>query len=126
MTIATDHTPQDLTLSNIKQSSKTVTRLFSFQTLAILFSLICLCFCTQTHAQNVAIPVGNQGNHNLEVPSLGMTMANVREIFGQADREQGPVGNPPITIWYYSNYRVYFEYTTVIHSVLVHSESEDN
>jgi hypothetical protein len=29
----------------------------------------------------------------------------------------GPVGDPPITVWYYPAFNVYFEYNKVLHSV---------
>ncbi len=79
---------------------------------------------TTAFSQTVAIPVGTQSqNTEVEIPTLGMSMEFVRSAFGQATSEQGPVGSPPITIWHYDNYRVYFEHSIVIHTVMIHSGS---
>ncbi len=116
MTIAAHYFLQN----SMKHSIKITAQYLGATALVVVLSATC--FVVAANAQSVAIPIGSQGNNNQQVPTLGMTMENVRKNFGQAEREQEPVGNPPITIWHYSNYRVYFEYTTVIHTVLVHSK----
>ena len=85
---------------------------------ALISSL--LGFTGASSAQNLEIPVGQQGTEQqeLELPSLGMDKNYVEELFGPPTATRGPVGNPPITTWVYDNYSVYFEYDTVIHSVL--------
>jgi len=53
-------------------------------------------------------------------PTRGMSMADVEQEFGQPDQRTDAVGEPPITQWKYSGFNVYFEYNTVIHSVVPH------
>ncbi len=43
---------------------------------------------------------------------------SVEEKFGAPESIKGPVGEPPISVWEYSGYSVYFEYDLVIHTVL--------
>jgi hypothetical protein len=50
-------------------------------------------------------------------PTRGITMGEVEATFGQPQSTSGPVGDPPITVWYYPNFNVYFEYDKVLHSV---------
>lgn len=54
-------------------------------------------------------------------PDRGVTMDAVRARFGEPAEVVGPVGEPPITGWVFSDYTVYFEHNRVIHSV-VHRE----
>jgi len=51
-------------------------------------------------------------------PTRGMTMNDVEQKFGQAESSSGPVGDPAITTWTYSNFSVFFEDNLVIHSVV--------
>jgi hypothetical protein len=55
---------------------------------------------------------------SIEIPPRGMTMTSVEEHFGEPETKNEPIGDPPITIWQYSNYTVYFEYQHVIHTVV--------
>lgn len=71
-------------------------------------------------AQNIEIPVGQQGNTMAGLPQLGESKRAVLERFGLADEEHPPVGQPPITRWDYRSFSVYFEYDHVIDSVLHH------
>lgn len=57
------------------------------------------------------------------LPSNGMTMAQVLRAYGEPAKRHAPVGGgtplrPPITRWDYDNFRVYFEKRHVIHSVI--------
>lgn len=52
------------------------------------------------------------------VPTRGMDMDNVRNVFGEPQEEHAPVGDPPITRWDYDGYSVFFEYDKVLHSVI--------
>lgn len=52
------------------------------------------------------------------VPTRGMDMANVRNVFGEPEREHPAVGDPPITRWDYDGYSVFFEHDKVLHSVV--------
>jgi len=53
----------------------------------------------------------------LDYPRRGMNMDKVQNEFGQPIATSGPVGEPPITHWTYSDRVVYFEYSTVLHVV---------
>lgn len=55
---------------------------------------------------------------DMEVPTRGMTMEQVKKRFGKPDSIDAPVGDPPITRWDYADYAVYFESNYVIHSVV--------
>lgn len=50
-------------------------------------------------------------------PKRGSTMAEVKAAIGPPQSTSGPVGDPPITVWHYPNFNVYFEYNKVLHSV---------
>lgn len=53
-----------------------------------------------------------------EVPVRGMSMANVRNVFGEPLEAHPAVGEPPITRWDYDGYSVFFEFDKVLHSVV--------
>ncbi|MFV2060677.1 MAG: hypothetical protein ACC653_08315 [Gammaproteobacteria bacterium] len=61
---------------------------------------------------------GQSSAVSIEIPPRGMTMTSVEEHFGEPEAKNEPIGEPPITIWQYSNYTVYFEYQHVIHTVV--------
>jgi hypothetical protein len=50
-------------------------------------------------------------------PKRGSTMVDVEATIGSPQSTSGPVGDPPITVWHYSTFNVYFEYDKVLHSV---------
>lgn len=52
-----------------------------------------------------------------EGPKRGITMAEVEASIGPPQSTSGPVGDPPITVWHYPTFNVYFEYDRVLHSV---------
>lgn len=55
---------------------------------------------------------------NMDVPTNGMTTADVRARFGQPGKTHQPVGDPPITRWDYGQWSVYFEYDRVLFTVI--------
>jgi hypothetical protein len=64
------------------------------------------------------------------MPQRGMSMDTVRAKFGNPVTEhpavpsnEGPL-HPPITRWDYSGYSVFFENSTVLHSVVAHAQAE--
>ncbi|MEJ2681943.1 MAG: hypothetical protein P8104_13510 [Gammaproteobacteria bacterium] len=73
-----------------------------------------------TLADTVSIPIGAQGTELQEInrPQQGMTATAVQQAFGAPIKQSAPVGNPPISRWYYEPYVVYFENDRVIHTVL--------
>ncbi len=50
-------------------------------------------------------------------PKRGATMVDVETTIGSPQSTSGPVGDPPITVWHYPTFNVYFEYDKVLHSV---------
>jgi hypothetical protein len=55
----------------------------------------------------------------VETPQRGSTMSAVEQKFGAPSNKAGPVGNPPITKWFYPNFVVVFENDKVLHAVVV-------
>ena len=53
----------------------------------------------------------------VEGPKRGSTMEDVQAQMGPPQSTSGPVGDPPITVWHYPKFNVYFEYDKVLHSV---------
>lgn len=68
-------------------------------------------------ADTMAVPVGQQGTSNVQIPGRGLNMYQVEERFGTPQDRKSPIGDPPIIRWVYSGYTVYFESDYVIHSV---------
>lgn len=88
--------------------------------LAAALGIAVMTLTTNATAQNLVIPVGQQGESTKETPGLGMNKAYVERTYGAPKTTKGPVGEPPISTWEYDAYTVYFEYDTVIHTVLRH------
>jgi hypothetical protein len=64
-----------------------------------------------------------QQEQGMNLPTRGMTMAQVEQKFGAPQRKLDPRGGgnprqPVINRWDYSNFIVYFEKNHVIHAVL--------
>lgn len=64
-----------------------------------------------------------QQEKGMNLPTRGMTMAQVEKRYGAPQRKLSPRGgdskkHPVINRWDYSNFIVYFERNRVIHSVL--------
>ena len=64
-----------------------------------------------------------QQEQGMDLPSRGMTMAQVQTRYGAPQRKLAPRGgdshrHPLINRWDYSTFIVYFEHEHVIHSVL--------
>lgn len=89
----------------------------------IVGALALLVFATVGHAEDVAVPVGQQGSEyqNVERPKTGLSMNQVDSKFGSPNQKMAAVGEPPISRWVYEQYTVYFEGDHVIHSVLNNS-----
>ena len=87
----------------------------------LISSLIALiiALCTlQVNAQVVKTP-GSSARVvvNSNMPHRGLSKTQVETKFGQPSSKEGPVGQPAIYRWNYSNYSVFFENNIVIHSV---------
>ncbi|NNJ72684.1 MAG: hypothetical protein HKP09_05835 [Enterobacterales bacterium] len=83
-----------------------------------LVGCLCLLLSSAAFADELKVPVGNQGDRDIQRPDSGMSKDRVEQRFGSPENAKGPVGDPPITIWKYKTYSVYFEYDKVIHTVL--------
>ena len=55
---------------------------------------------------------------NIDHPLKGMTKNQVYNRYGAALVESLKVGSPPVSYWEYRDFTVYFEYNSVIHTVL--------
>lgn len=80
-----------------------------------------LLFSAPVHAESLRVKVQKEQRMNL--PTRGMTMAQVKSRYGAPIKELPTRGGsskfqPPIHRWEYAKYIVYFEYSHVIHSVL--------
>ena len=51
------------------------------------------------------------------LPTNGMSKAAVQRRFGAPQRKEAAVGEPPISVWHYSDFKVFFEHHLVLHSV---------
>ena len=66
---------------------------------------------------------GIQSAPALQTPRNGLSMAKVRQQFGEPAQEVPAVGEPPISRWEYTGYTVYFENDLVLHSVIQHAKN---
>ncbi|KAA1174975.1 outer membrane protein assembly factor BamE [Marinobacter salinexigens] len=74
---------------------------------------------TSVFAEEIAIPVGQQGDRSaVKLPTTGMSQSSVRATWGTPSEIQGPVGEPAISQWHYPDFIVYFENDKVLHTVL--------
>lgn len=72
-----------------------------------------------SHAESVSVPLGQQSKvWNVQVPSSGLSKAQVEARYGAPVKTMGPIGEPPIYVWDYEQFTVYFESDAVIHSVV--------
>ena len=86
--------------------------------LAILISATSISYADVVSiADSTDIPNSEQG---ILRPVKGLSMAYVEKKFGIAEHISDAIGKPPITIWTYPEFIVYFEYNHVIHSVVPH------
>ncbi|MBL4606612.1 MAG: hypothetical protein JKY01_02140 [Pseudomonadales bacterium] len=71
-------------------------------------------------ADTKQVGVSQQSSHlkNTARPENGVNKQDVARKYGNPDRKESAVGEPPISIWHYANYSVYFEYNKVLHTVL--------
>ena len=82
-----------------------------------LLALASLLIAPALQADNLTIPGHIVTDEVTVMPRRGIDMNAVIVEFGQPDERYGPIGDPPITEWVYGNFRVYFEYETVLHSI---------
>lgn len=78
-------------------------------------------FATLAHADQLQVPVSQQGSNALQTPQQGSSQQLVLSQYGEPLKRHASVGRPPITRWDYQDFSVYFEHSTVINSVKHHS-----
>ncbi len=67
------------------------------------------------HADELQMPASST---TAAGPSRGMSMEKVEAAFGAPSNREPAVGQPPITRWEYPAFVVYFENSTVLHTVV--------
>jgi len=95
--------------------------MFKFPTMTIL---ILITFSNISFA-DVLIIDRIQKSPSINVPNRGATMEQVLSEFGEPEDKKGPIGTPPITVWKYSEFSVYFEKSWVINSVINKSSPDE-
>ena len=73
---------------------------------------------SQVPADTLQVDAAESAQMATSTPARGMSMPEVKNRFGEAERQLPSVGEPPITRWVYSDFVVYFEHDRVIHSVM--------
>ena len=57
-------------------------------------------------------------SERMNLPENGSSMEDVRASKGEPVKTHAAIGDPPITRWDYDSWSVYFEYKTVLFTVL--------
>ena len=81
----------------------------------VIFSA--LMFSIAAHADTLNIPGHYESESSMVMPQRGSSMDQVLSDFGEPEVRKNAVGDPPITEWDYGDFRVYFEFQTVLHAV---------
>jgi hypothetical protein len=74
-------------------------------------------FLTPLSAGTLTIPGHKPSEQKQTMPMRGVSMEAVLDDFGEPIQRHEPIGDPPISEWIYSGFRVYFEYETVLHTI---------
>ena len=77
-----------------------------------------------SYAETIVTYIGQQPTANIDRPTNGMSKAQVESRYGNPNLRKAAVGKPPISSWVYSDFTVYFEYNTVIHSVVTYKTGQ--
>lgn len=81
------------------------------------FLLPLMAFATAAvNADRLTIP-GHYEASSQTLPRRGSSMDQVLTQFGEPEMRKDAVGEPPITEWDYGDFKVYFEFQTVLHTV---------
>ena len=89
------------------------------KTVLAAFEIACGLLAGPSMAQNLQMAEPPAAEARAELPTRGMTMAQVEARFGAPTQRYDAVGQPPITRWVYPAFVVYFEYQHVVHTVAV-------
>ena len=74
-------------------------------------------FLTPLSAGTLTIPGHKPSEQKQTMPMRGVSMEAVLDDFGEPIQRYEPIGDPPISAWIYSGFRVYFEHETVLHTI---------
>jgi hypothetical protein len=89
------------------------------KTVLAAFGIACGLALAPSFAQNLQMAEPPPAQARTELPTRGMSMAQVETRFGAPAERHAAVGQPPITRWVYPSFVVYFEYQHVVHTVAV-------
>lgn len=91
-----------------------------FSAAGLLFSVIALPISGLVSAATGTTSVSQQSTDlkRLARPKHGVSKEYVAQKFGEPASKEAPIGEPPISVWHYNSYSVYFEHHKVIHTVL--------
>ena len=92
--------------------------------LSIALSLLFVLY-SNTSTADVLIIERIQNSSSIKVPDRGTTMNQVIAEFGEPMLRKETIGEPPITVWKYNDFSVYFEKTWVINSVVNKATPEE-
>lgn len=90
----------------------------------MILGIMLLCVSLALTAEQITLPIGEQTrSYELSLPDRSMTKTAVQEAFGKPHEIQDSVGEPPITVWEYEDFVVYFEQNWVLHAVVRHPKN---
>jgi outer membrane protein assembly factor BamE (lipoprotein component of BamABCDE complex) len=90
----------------------------------ILLLLITVLFSGISYSDVLIIDRIKQAQ-SFATPERGMTKNQVINQFGEPLLKKDPVGEPPITVWNYQKFTVYFERRWVINSVVNKANTDE-
>ena len=71
------------------------------------------------HSGQIKKTIGEQTlESNLSLPQRGLSKEQVLESLGEPTERQAAVGRPPISIWHYPEFKVYFEHDLVLYALV--------
>ena len=92
-----------------------------------LLAAALFCVPAALHAQDtVNLPISLQGDASFPLAERGWSRDRVEVEFGEPEYASAQVGEPPISVWHYQEFSVYFEGDTVLHSVRRHHANAAN
>jgi len=95
-------------------------KFLKYSAAGLLFSVIALPISGLVAAEVRTTSVSQQSADlkHLALPKNGVSKEYVAQKFGEPTKKEAAIGEPPITVWHYDRYSVYFEHNKVIHTVL--------
>ncbi len=92
--------------------------------LQVFMATTVLLMVTTGHADVLIIDRINH-SQDFAMPERGSTMTQVLESFGEPQIRRDATGEPPITVWQYDKFSVYFERQWVINTVVLKATPEE-